>query len=83
MLAHEGFVVNILCHRCQELLAQLCVVDVDNNTQCKKKLVHIHMRGLTLTYDIVAAAVLSPSPLRVGQYKITKLMHLHTIGLCE
>jgi hypothetical protein len=46
------------------LLAQSCVVDVDNNTQCERKLVCLHMRGLTPTYDVVAAAaaVLSPSP---------------------
>ena len=65
------------------LLAQSCVVDVDNNTQCERKLVCLHMRGLTPTYDVVAAAaaVLSPSPSRVGRYIITKLVHSCTIGL--
>ena len=65
------------------LLAQSCVVDVNNNTQCERKLVCLHMRGLTPTYDVVAAAaaVLSPSPSRVGRYIITKLVHSCTIGL--
>ena len=84
--AHEGFVVNILCRRCVLahngiLLAQLCAVDVDNNTQCERKLVRLHMRGLTSTYDVVAAAILSPSPSRVGQYTITQLVQSRTIGL--
>jgi hypothetical protein len=71
-LAHDGI-----------LLAQSCVVDVDNNTQCERKLVRLHMRGLTQTYDAVAAAaaVLSPSPSRVGRYTITKLVHSCTIEL--
>ena len=86
--AHEGFVVNILCHRCVLahdgiLLAQSCAVDVDNNTQCERKLVLLHMRGLTPTYDVVAAVVSSPLLSRVGQYTITKLVRSRTIGLYE
>jgi hypothetical protein len=49
------------------LLAQLCAVDVDNNTQCERKLVLLHMRGLTPTYDVVAAVVSSPLLSHVGQ----------------
>ncbi len=55
----------------------------NNNTQCEMKLVHLRMRRLTLTYDGVAAAVLSPSSSRFGRYKIIKLVRLRTICLCE
>jgi len=41
------------------------------------------MRGLTPTYDVVAAADLSPLPSRIGQYQITKLVRSRMIGLYE
>ncbi len=82
-LAHEGFVVTISCRRYQnEELMHLptmaycphsCVLLSSNdNTQGKMKLVCLRMRDLTPTYDVVAAVVLLPSPLRVGQYKNNK-----------
>jgi hypothetical protein len=76
-------VVNILCHRYQnkELVhlrtmaycLHSCVLLLSNdNTECEMKLVHLHRRDLMLTYDVVAAVVLSPLPLRVGRYKNNK-----------
>jgi hypothetical protein len=44
----------------------------NNNTQCERKLVRLRMKGLTLTYDVVAGAVSPLLPSRVGRYKTTK-----------
>jgi hypothetical protein len=58
-----------------------CVLLLSNkNTQCNMKLVRLRMRGLTPTYDVVIAVVLSLSPLRIGQYKVIKLVRLHTMA---
>ncbi len=76
-LAHKGFIVNILCCHCQNkelvrlrtmayCLHSRVLLLSNNNTQCKVKLLHLRMRGLTPTYDVVAAAVslLLPSHVR-------------------
>jgi hypothetical protein len=65
----------LLCRRCQnkELLRMMAycshshvLSSSNNNTQCKRKLVRLRMKELTPTYDVVAAAVSSLSPPRVG-----------------
>jgi hypothetical protein len=93
-IANEGFAVNILCRRCQnEKLVHLRMMAycshsrvlslLNTNTQCKMTLVRLRMRGLTPTYDVVAAAVLPPLPSCVGRYKIIKLVRSRMIGLYE
>jgi hypothetical protein len=93
-IANEGFVVNILYRRCQnEKLMRLRTMAycshsrvlslLNTNTQCEMTLVRLRMRGLTPTYDVVAATVSPPLPSCVGQYKIIKLVRSRTIGLYE
>ena len=49
-----------------------CVVVVEDNAQYKMKLMRLRTRDLMPTYVVVAAFVLSPTPLRVGQYTNNK-----------
>ena len=78
---------NIVCQCCQNkelvhlrtmtyCLHSHVLLSSNNNTHCKRKPARLCMRGLTPTYDDVAAPflslLLSPLPSRVGRCKITK-----------
>ena len=61
------------CNCAQWLIVHIaCVVVVENNAQYEMKLMRLRMRDLTPTYVFVAAFVLSPTQLRVGQYTNNK-----------
>ena len=61
------------CDCAQWLIVHIaCVVVVKDNAQYKMKLMRLRMRDLTPTYVVVAAFVLSPTPLHVGQYTNNK-----------
>jgi len=61
------------CNCAQWLIVHIaCVVVVEDNAQYKMKLMRLRTRDLMPTYVVVAAFVLSPTPLRVGQYTNNK-----------
>ena len=61
------------CDCAQWLIVHIaCVVVVEDNAQYEMKLMRLRMRDLTPTYVVVAAFVLSPTLLRVGQYTTNK-----------
>ena len=61
------------CNCAQWLIVHIArVVVVENNAQYEMKLMRLRMRDLTPTYVFVAAFVLSPTQLRVGQYTNNK-----------